>query len=238
MKRLLLFSTLLMAIVGQTIGQTPDAFQYQAVIRDSEGNVRANENITVSISLLQGGADGTLVYGEDHDVTTNDNGMVNLAVGQGTATSIGTVIIPIYGDFSTIDWSDSPYFIEVSVDGTVMGTTELLSVPYAKYAEHSGSTSSDNVPVVMGNIKDDATINSGTGNFSVTWDSSYSRYAIELDDYSFNFRGDYVVMVSPATSDNVTYGIGSVSGDILVTLYDSNGNKIDEDFYFTLYRLQ
>jgi hypothetical protein len=238
MKRLLLFITLLMAIVGQTIAQTPEAFQYQAVIRDSEGNVRANENITVSINLLQGATDGTLVYAEDHDVSTNDNGLVNLAVGRGTPTIIGTTLLgPIYGDFTTIDWSNTPYFIEVSVDGTVMGTTELLSVAYAKYAETSGSTSSNNVPVSMGNISNDATINSGTGNFSVTWDSSNSWYVIELDDYAFHYAGDYVVTVSPGTTSNVSYGISSVSGNILVILYDSNGNKVQENFYFTFYSL-
>jgi hypothetical protein len=237
MKRLLLLSILLIAIAGQMLAQTPDAFQYQAVIRDSEGNIRANENITVSISLLQGAADGNEVYAEIHDVSTSDKGLVNLAVGQGTPTNIGTVLIPVYGDFSTIDWSDSPYFIEVSVDGTVMGTTEMLSVPYAKYAENSRSTSSNMVPVVMGNVKSDATINAGTGNFSVTWEGGNSRYLISLDDYSFHYAGDYVVLVSPATTSNVTYAINSVSGDIIVILYDSQGNKIAEDFYFTVYNL-
>lgn len=228
MKRLLLF-TLLMAIAGQIFAQTPDAFQYQAVIRDSDGNIRANEAITVSISLLQGATDGTEVYAEDHNVSTTDNGVVNLAVGQGTPTNTG--------DFATIDWSDSPYFIEVSVDGTVMGTTEMLSVPYAKYAENSGSTSSNNVPVVMGNIAYDSDINAGTENFSVSWDSSLSRYLISLDDYSFSYNGGYVVFVSPASTDNVSYGIGSIGGDIAVYLFDDQGNRIQEDFYFTLYRL-
>jgi hypothetical protein len=233
---------MLMAISGQIFSQTPDAFQYQAVIRGSEGNIRANENVTVSISLLQGAADGTLVYAEDHDVSTSDNGLVNLAIGQGTGTAIGTVTvglseIPIFGDFATIDWADSPYFIEVSVDGTVMGTTELLSVPYAKYAENSGSTSSNMVPVVMGNVSSDAIINAGTENFSVSWDSSNSRYVISLDDYSFHYAGDYVVQVSPGASNNGTFSISSVGGDILIYFYDSQGNNIQGNFYFTVYRL-
>lgn len=237
MKRLLLVFTLLMAIAGQIFAQAPDAFQYQAVIRDSEGNVRSNENMTVSISLYQGAADGTLVYAEDHDVSTDDNGVVNLAVGQGTSTNIGGALLPVYGDFSTIDWSDSPYFIEVSADGTVMGNTELLSVPYAKFADNSGSTSSNNVPVVMGNVSDDASVNAGTDNFSVTWDSGNNRYLISLDDYSFTFNGDYVVMVSPATTDIVSYGINSFGGDIIVKFYDNQGSEIQEDFFFTLYSL-
>lgn len=237
MKRLLLVFTLMMAIAGQIIGQAPDAFQYQAVIRDSDGNVKANENVTVSISLLQGASDGTEVYAEDHDVSTDDNGVVNLAVGQGTSTNIGGDLLPVYGDFSTIDWSDSPYFIEVSVDGTVMGTTEMLSVPYAKYAGNSGSTLSNRVPVVMGNVSDDASVNSGTGNFSVTWDGTNNRYVISLDDYSFFYAGDYVVQVTPVGTDNVSFEIGSVSGDILVYFYDGQGNGSQAGFYFTLYSL-
>jgi hypothetical protein len=58
-----------------------------------------------------------------------------LEIGSGTSTD----------DFSTIDWANGPYFMETAVDVTggtsysVMGTSQLMSVPYALYANTSGS---------------------------------------------------------------------------------------------------
>jgi hypothetical protein len=52
----------------------------------------------------------------------------------------------VSGNFSTIDWSAGPYFLEVEFDPaggasfTSMGTSQLLSVPYALYAETSGNS--------------------------------------------------------------------------------------------------
>jgi hypothetical protein len=50
---------------------------------------------------------------------------VNLEIGSVTPASFGT-----------IDWSAGPYFVEVIVNGTAMGTSELLTVPYALYASN------------------------------------------------------------------------------------------------------
>ena len=78
-----------------------------------------------------------LVYEESHSATTSQIGLVNLSIGEGTVMS---------GSFSTIDWGNHNYFIEVAVDingGSnyiVMGSTQLRSVPYALYAENSGSS--------------------------------------------------------------------------------------------------
>ena len=54
------------------------------------------------------------------------------------------------GSMSTIDWSNDNYYLKVGMDangGTnflTMGTTQLLSVPYALYAKSAGSASSNN----------------------------------------------------------------------------------------------
>ena len=67
--------------------------------------------------------------------TTNGYGLVNIEIGSGNTTD----------DFSTIDWSAGPYFIETAMDATggtayvVMGTSQLMSVPYALYAKTSGN---------------------------------------------------------------------------------------------------
>jgi hypothetical protein len=111
--------------------QAPQSFEYQAVVRDASGNILANQAVGVQITILQGSAAGTNVYQETFSPTTNDYGLMNLQIGTGTTG----------GDFSTVDWANGPYFIEVALDVTggnsysVMGTSQLLSVPYALHAK-------------------------------------------------------------------------------------------------------
>lgn len=109
--------------------QSPNAFKYQAVLRNAAGQVRADESVNLVIALRQGTVDGTTVYSETHAVTANSFGLVNLSVGEGTTTD----------DFSAVDWANGPYFISLSVDGMDMGASQLLSVPYAKYADRAGN---------------------------------------------------------------------------------------------------
>jgi hypothetical protein len=89
----------------------------------------------MQLTIQQGSIGGNAVYSETFALTTNAYGLVNLEIGSGTTTD----------DFTTIDWSVGPYFIETAVDitggtsYTVMGTSQLMSVPYALYAKTSGN---------------------------------------------------------------------------------------------------
>ena len=111
------------------LGQTPGTFNYQAVLRDAAGDPRSGANVAIELEIHQSTSTGTIVYSEIHNTTTNDFGMVNLVIGS---------VNP--GSFATIDWSAGPYFVEVSVDGTSMGVSELLTVPYALHANFAEST--------------------------------------------------------------------------------------------------
>lgn len=109
---------------------------YQAVIWDASNSLAVNQNVGVQVSVLQGSPSGTPVYVETHSATTNANGLVSLEVGAGN---------PVTGSFSSIDWSTGSYYLKTETDPTggtnysITGTTQLLSVPYALYAETSGS---------------------------------------------------------------------------------------------------
>jgi carbonic anhydrase/acetyltransferase-like protein (isoleucine patch superfamily) len=107
------------------MAQSPNSFKYQAILRDGNGNIKASASANLRIDILQGSASGTIIYAETFAAQTNAFGLVNLEIGKGTIVS---------GNFSAIDWSAGPYFVKVSVDGTEMGTSQLLSVPYAMYA--------------------------------------------------------------------------------------------------------
>ena len=135
-KSMLLFMAV--AILGTLLGQSPQAFKYQAVARDAAGEVIQNQNVSFLVSILQGSANGTVVYSEIQAATTNDYGLVSLEIGNG---------VPLSGNFTTIDWGTGSYFMKVEMDEnggnnfTWMGTTQLMSVPYALYAENSGDGS-------------------------------------------------------------------------------------------------
>jgi hypothetical protein len=112
--------------------QTPGKISYQAVIRNSNGNLVTNQTVGLQISILQGSADGLAVYTEIQTPATNANGLVSLEIGGATG-------------FDAIDWTSGPYFIKTETDPTgginytITGTSPILSVPYALYAEQTGS---------------------------------------------------------------------------------------------------
>ncbi|MDX2360903.1 MAG: hypothetical protein QNK23_08865 [Crocinitomicaceae bacterium] len=140
MKKLL--STLLfVSSLGLAWGQSPQSMTYQSVVRDATDALVASSPVGMQISILQSSPTGLSVYIETHIPSTNINGLVTIEIGNGT---------PVAGSFATIDWSAGPYFIKTEMDpngGTtysISGTSQLLSVPYALYAESTGSSFSGN----------------------------------------------------------------------------------------------
>jgi uncharacterized protein (TIGR02145 family) len=137
MKMSFAFSIIMTLCCAISFAQAPSRFSYQAAIRNSSNQVVANQLIGVRISILQGSTSGANLYSETHQVTSNTVGVMTLEVGGGA---------PISGSFAAIDWSLGPYFVQSEIDqngGTdyaVSLTTQLLSVPYALYAENSGSS--------------------------------------------------------------------------------------------------
>jgi len=118
------------------MAQSPQGFTYQAVVRNSANDLVINQQVGMRVSIRQTTAGGAVVYQETHTPTTNQNGLVTLNVGSGTVVS---------GTFATIDWGAGPYFIQSETDPaggtayTISGTTQLMSVPYALYAETSNN---------------------------------------------------------------------------------------------------
>lgn len=136
MNRLILTFTMLLLLAGNAVlAQTPQGINYQAVVRDAGGNQLSNQAVSLRITILENNT--TTVYQETHSATTNGFGLVNLIIGQGSATQ---------GAFNAIDWSTGNYFAQTEVDVTggtnyaVLGSQQLMSVPYALYAETSGQS--------------------------------------------------------------------------------------------------
>ena len=129
-------AVLLTFTAEKALAQAPQGLNYQAVVRNSAGVAQISQPVGVQFKIRQGSVGGTLVYQEVFSPTTNSLGLMTLAIGQGT---------PQVGTFVTIDWSNSPYFLEVLIDpagGTAYvsaGNTQFLSVPYALYSDSAGN---------------------------------------------------------------------------------------------------
>jgi len=135
MKKFYTILCLTIASLTQLLAQAPQGFNYQATVRNNTGDLIVNTNVYFKFNVMQGSQTSLPVFTEIHYVPTDDLGQVNLVIGQGTATT---------GAFSSIDWSLGSYYLGIELDTgngyVAMGTTQLLSVPYALYAENSGNS--------------------------------------------------------------------------------------------------
>jgi len=123
----------------------PEGINYQAVARNTSGNALANTNLDIHFIIRNG---STSVYEETHNVTSNMYGLFTAVIGQGTQISTGA--------FSAIDWTTGTKSLEVLVNNgsgyVSMGTTQMMSVPYALYAKTAGN-SGTGVTAVTGTEK-------------------------------------------------------------------------------------
>ncbi len=128
MKQLLTF--LLLVISAIVFSQAPQSIPYQAVVRNTGGSILANAAVTITFKIHDNSATGTVVYEETHTTTTNAQGLVSLNVGGGTAVT---------GTFSGIQWGAGSKFLQVLMSAgngeADLGTQQMMSVPYALYAE-------------------------------------------------------------------------------------------------------
>jgi uncharacterized protein (TIGR02145 family) len=137
MKKIYAILCLAIASLTQLQAQAPQGFNYQATVRNSAGDLILNTNVYFKFNVIQGSQTSLPVFTEIHYVPTDDLGQVTLVIGQGT---------PSAGTFSELDWSQGSYYLGIELDTgngyLAMGTTQLLSVPYALYAENSGNATS------------------------------------------------------------------------------------------------
>ncbi|MEY1639052.1 hypothetical protein [Tenuifilum osseticum] len=133
-------------IVTFVAAQQPVGFSYQAVLRNSSGQVLANQNVTLRLSITS--PDGsTTYYAESHAVNTGPYGLVGLTVGGGT---------PLSGSLGEVPWgsNETRLKVELSTDGgstfSSLGSQRIQPVPMAVYADSANLRFTRNL-VVVGN---------------------------------------------------------------------------------------
>jgi hypothetical protein len=134
------FLIFFLLIIKNNYSQSPQSFKYQAIVRDASSNPMANATVGIMINIFQDSCGGNGIYRESFIVTSNNYGLINLNIGNGVQLSSQS--------FSAINWSTGLYFIETAIDLTGTGSnhqfmtcSQLLSVPYALYAESAGNSS-------------------------------------------------------------------------------------------------
>ena len=130
-------SIVILLFLGLSLNaQAPQGFNYQATVRNASGDLVISQNVSFSFNIIQGSQTADSAYSEVHTLSTDDLGQVSLVIGQGTP-------IQPTGIFSEIDWSIGNYYLAIELDTgsgfEPMGTSQLLSVPYAMYSNSSGS---------------------------------------------------------------------------------------------------
>ena len=225
MKKFILAITAL--IIGATsFAQAPNQFKYQAVARNSSGDVLSNQSVGFEISILQNSTSGTSVYTETHAVTTNQHGLANLTIGAGAVVS---------GKFSTINWSATIYFIQVKMDaagGTayvLMGSSQLLSVPYALNAKVADAVDWSDISNVPADIADGDDVGGGV----VDWTTLTGKPVGFADDIDndviggltcaanqfalYNGTAWVCTTYAPTTGQNSTDAYGTAQAIALIT---------------------
>lgn len=200
MKKLYFLLILALLPVIQMSAQAPQQFRYQARISDANGAPLANQEANVEINIRKDNAQtGQVVFTENHTVQTSSDGLISLTVGS-------------VNDLSVIDWSSGSYYMQVSVNGSVQGSNQILSIPYALYASTTDSvkyieySSIKNAPDFAG------------------WDTNAA------DD----FNGDYnsltnkPVTITPEQSDKIDSILltASVNLDSIVAKVGVNNTKV------------
>jgi uncharacterized protein (TIGR02145 family) len=132
-----LFTLFIFFVTIITFSQAPQGFNYQATVRNSAGALITNQNVYFKFNIMLNSSTSVPVFSETHYVPTDDLGQVNLIIGQGTST---------IASFSSINWGNGNYYLGIELNTgsgyVAMGTTQLLSVPYALYANSSGNAQS------------------------------------------------------------------------------------------------
>lgn len=192
------------SILSSSFSQTPQSFNYQAVVRNDDGTPLRNQVIDIRISILEGSDQGNAVFVETHDnISTDTFGLVSLEVGS-------------IADLSSVNWSANTHFIQIEIDvnGNAnyknLGAFQILAVPYAIYGRDEDSDPSNESIATM----------ELNGNTLEVIEESGNTKTVDLSGLSVGNT-----LWTENSPGNISYdgqvvGVNATSGDKLVELGD------------------
>ena len=176
------------AALSSILGADAQIGYQVAVVDQTTGEPKVNTSVSVTVTISDNA--GTEITKTTQSATTNDFGVVSLQIGNEST-------------FADTDWSKLPLWISATVDGVSLGKTQILSVPVAEYAKHTGQLTSKMLVGTWSNV-DDYSVR-------ITFYSSGSyTYVYEEGGYSKSESGSYeidgnFVILSGGASDSFHY---------------------------------
>ena len=195
----------------------PNKMSYQLIVRDLSGSIQINKTLAFRLSIVQGSPSGTVVYQETFSKTTNGFGLINHQLGTG---------FTMQGSFSGINWSQGPYLVKTEIDFNggsnyqMVGNTDLISVPYAKYAEVAGSG-------VNGGVSLDNDSTNELQNLSLQGDTLYlskSGYVVLPQSSGSSLDNDTTNELQTISKSGATVTLSNNGGSI--TVFDGDYNNL------------
>lgn len=119
------FLTLLLLCTFSVMANAQIGYQV-TLLNSATGEPRANETVNVTVTISNSA--NAIVCSETKSATTNEFGILSVSVGSENS-------------FAKTDWTKLPFYISATVDGVMIGKSQLLSVPVAEHAKHTGDIS-------------------------------------------------------------------------------------------------
>lgn len=196
------------------LAQPPQLIPYQAIARDNTGSPVLNQNIGLRFTVHDQTIGGAVIWQESQIVVSNNLGIIVTALG-------GTT------QLTSVDWGSGSKFLQVEMDiagGTNyldMGTQQMMSVPYALYAETSGNPGNPGYNSLITTLNEPAGVNCASGGVKIVHGLDLNQNNI-LDDSEIDLLNiSYVCNGSGNSNNSIT--VGSSFGGGIVLYVDETG---------------
>lgn len=213
--------TTLIVVLSSSLLYAQSGINYQGVARNTEGQLMVSESIDLEILIRKGVPNGTIAYGELHNVMTDANGVFSIVIGQGIPSAI---------PYDLVSWAEDTHYLNVWLNGVEVGTTQFLGVPYAyaigKWQAHKNGVTPKGTggSIYIGdNVgqDDDFSDNNNIGIGSEALKSNINGYNnIALGSESLSLSADTNTNIGIGTNTlkkntgsnaNIAMGVGSLS---------------------------
>ena len=182
-----------------------------SLLNSATGEPRANETVNVTVQITN--SESAVICSETKSARTDDFGVLSLQVGTENT-------------FKNVDWSKLPLYISATVDGIMVGKSQILNVPVAEAAKKL-------VPVIQDIIGKTFTRTGNVKGYHGTESYTFS------ESLTYNYHADYVGVCCPddcfPCPQNINEsGTYSVVGHTIIIQYINNegGNEVCEFFIY------
>ena len=184
---------------------------YQVSLLDNAtGEPRADETVTVEIAITD--SNGKAICSERKSATTNDFGVLSLTVGNSST-------------FTDADWSALPFFISATVDGTLIGRSQILNVPVAEYAKQTGVLTKEILKsrawYQYGDKQYYYTFSDDTATFHENYADGHGHFTSK---HKYHIDGNNVFLIRPLS--------GSVSAFELLIYSDNKLFNLKDEYFY------